>query len=221
MVLSLLHVRLCRQFCCVFATAFVVLFWCAAHPNVKTYSYSIRSTKTTKNRLVYLFVKFWDCLKDTSQTTKFCEKFSDFAVDELASLLTMGLLWLHISRRLFESLFVSVYSNSKMNIFHYGTGFAHYFLASASILAEAPGFVQSGSEIFLTNFEYFCINLVIFENLLSISMQWRMCNLWESRCFFGQAGASIGVFKFWAAWERIIWVCFKLLRAKRWLKYYY
>ncbi|VDP41880.1 unnamed protein product [Soboliphyme baturini] len=64
-------------------------------------------------------------------------------VSEKSALLTLMLLWLHVVRRLFESLFVSVYSDTKMNIMHYSLGLLHYLCLPCAVLVEAPGFVSN------------------------------------------------------------------------------
>uniref|UniRef100_A0A914W2I4 Polyprenal reductase n=1 Tax=Plectus sambesii TaxID=2011161 RepID=A0A914W2I4_9BILA len=64
-------------------------------------------------------------------------------VDSTTGLLTLSLLWLHSVRRLFESLFVSVYSDTEMNVLHYLTGLAHYFLLPLVVVAETSGFLTA------------------------------------------------------------------------------
>ncbi|KAF8793301.1 polyprenol reductase-like [Argiope bruennichi] len=50
------------------------------------------------------------------------------------------LLFLQVCRRCYECLFVSVYSDAKMNISHYIVGFTFYFGVGLSLLHDAPGF---------------------------------------------------------------------------------
>jgi 3-oxo-5-alpha-steroid 4-dehydrogenase 3 len=65
-----------------------------------------------------------------------------FAVGAVSSLLALFLLTLQAWRRFYETWFVSVFSNSQMNVSHYIVGFLHYFGSVMAILAESPGFVD-------------------------------------------------------------------------------
>lgn len=69
------------------------------------------------------------------------------ATDAGVSLL---LLMLHIFRRLYENLCVSVFSSSHMNILHYLVGHTHYIGAIALMIAEAPGFDNDSPDIAIT-----------------------------------------------------------------------
>ncbi|GIY32509.1 polyprenol reductase [Caerostris extrusa] len=50
------------------------------------------------------------------------------------------LLFLQVCRRCYECFFVSVYSDSKMNVMHYIVGFTFYFGVGLSLIHDAPGF---------------------------------------------------------------------------------
>lgn len=63
-----------------------------------------------------------------------------FTVSSLATLIGLTLMTAQCIRRFYETWFVSVFSNAKMNLSHYIVGFSHYFGAITAILAEAPGF---------------------------------------------------------------------------------
>ncbi|KRY00545.1 Polyprenol reductase, partial [Trichinella pseudospiralis] len=61
-------------------------------------------------------------------------------LNEQTVLLCSILLWFHAIRRFYESAFISVYSDSKMNCWHYLLGLIYYILMPFSILVEAPKF---------------------------------------------------------------------------------
>ncbi|XP_075212268.1 polyprenal reductase [Lycorma delicatula] len=63
-----------------------------------------------------------------------------------AVLVALCLLCLQTWRRLYETTFVSVFSDSQINIFHYIVGFVHYGGAVLAVLAEAPGFTPLSFE---------------------------------------------------------------------------
>ena len=54
------------------------------------------------------------------------------------------LFLLHVMRRLYECLYVTVPSDSTMNLGHYAMGFAHYFCAGLVLIMEAPLFAKGG-----------------------------------------------------------------------------
>uniref|UniRef100_A0A1I7T4J0 Polyprenal reductase n=1 Tax=Caenorhabditis tropicalis TaxID=1561998 RepID=A0A1I7T4J0_9PELO len=55
------------------------------------------------------------------------------------AVLVLLLLTFHVARRLYETLFVSVYSDSRMNLFHYVIGIVHYFILPIAIMCETQG----------------------------------------------------------------------------------
>ncbi|RWS23674.1 polyprenol reductase-like protein [Leptotrombidium deliense] len=59
-------------------------------------------------------------------------------------IMAMLLIIIQVTRRLSECIFLSVYSDAKMNVIHYIFGFSFYFGVGLSVLAEAPGFTNSG-----------------------------------------------------------------------------
>lgn len=63
-------------------------------------------------------------------------------VSAVSSLLALFLLTMQVLRRFYETWFVSVYSNTRMNLSHYAVGFIHYFGSVTAILAESPGFID-------------------------------------------------------------------------------
>ncbi|XP_034245855.1 polyprenol reductase [Thrips palmi] len=63
-----------------------------------------------------------------------------FTVSSIATLIALVLMTAQCVRRFYETWFVSVFSDAKMNLSHYIVGFSHYFGAISAILVEAPGF---------------------------------------------------------------------------------
>ena len=57
----------------------------------------------------------------------------------------MTLLMAQSTKRMYETLFVSVFSKTKIDVGHYILGYLHYVGAGAAILAEAPGFTNTSS----------------------------------------------------------------------------
>lgn len=49
-------------------------------------------------------------------------------------------------RRFYETFFISIFSDSKMNIAHYGVGIAHYIGATFALIAESPLFASESFE---------------------------------------------------------------------------
>lgn len=67
-------------------------------------------------------------------------KISTLSVTSTSAAIGLVLLALQIYRRLYENLFVSVFSSGHINILHYIVGHTHYLGAVTLLLAEAPGF---------------------------------------------------------------------------------
>jgi 3-oxo-5-alpha-steroid 4-dehydrogenase 3 len=65
-----------------------------------------------------------------------------FPVGAVSSLLALSLLTAQAWRRFYETWFVSVYSDTQMNVSHYIVGFVHYIGSVMAILAESPGFID-------------------------------------------------------------------------------
>ncbi|KAM5340916.1 polyprenal reductase [Glossophaga mutica] len=56
----------------------------------------------------------------------------------LSALLVLVLLWLHSWRRLFECLYVSVFSSSVIHVVQYCYGLAYYVLVGLTVLSQVP-----------------------------------------------------------------------------------
>lgn len=67
---------------------------------------------------------------------------SSFSVSAVSCLLALFLLMMHVSRRCYETWFVSVFSDTRMNLSHYALGFIHYFGTVTAVLVESPGFID-------------------------------------------------------------------------------
>lgn len=65
-----------------------------------------------------------------------------FTVSSFATLIGLSLMTAQCVRRFYETWFISVFSDAKMNFSHYIVGYTHYFGAISAILAEAPGFTS-------------------------------------------------------------------------------
>ncbi|XP_054269658.1 polyprenol reductase [Macrosteles quadrilineatus] len=61
------------------------------------------------------------------------------SVSATSVFIALALLTLQSWRRLYETFFVSIFSDSNINLAHYIIGFLHYFGAMAAVLVEAPG----------------------------------------------------------------------------------
>lgn len=62
------------------------------------------------------------------------------SVNLTTSIVALSLLCIQIWRRLFETLYVSVFSDCKINAVHYVVGIIHYLGALTAILMESPAF---------------------------------------------------------------------------------
>ncbi|KAK8401089.1 hypothetical protein O3P69_002690 [Scylla paramamosain] len=99
------------------------------------------------------------------------------AVNVTSAAMALCLLALQIYRRLYENLFVSVFSSGHMNILHYIVGHTFYLGAVTLLLSQAPGFTSVESHIVFSGIEIqHIIGTVIF--LLGFVVQhWSLCLL--------------------------------------------
>uniref|UniRef100_A0A1B6BXQ4 Polyprenal reductase n=1 Tax=Clastoptera arizonana TaxID=38151 RepID=A0A1B6BXQ4_9HEMI len=67
-------------------------------------------------------------------------------VTAISSLIAASLIFLQCWRRFYETFYISVFSEGKMNASHYLIGYAHYCGAITAIMAEAPGFTKISFE---------------------------------------------------------------------------
>lgn len=76
------------------------------------------------------------------------------AVNATTAALGLSLLALQIYRRLYENLFVSVFSSGRMNILHYIVGITHYLGAVLLLVSQAPGFDGKESHVSFSAVEF-------------------------------------------------------------------
>ncbi|KAK6023414.1 hypothetical protein OSTOST_10800 [Ostertagia ostertagi] len=55
------------------------------------------------------------------------------------TIIALSLVLFHVVRRLWESLCISVYSDTTMNLFHYVVGLIHYTILPLTIVCESKG----------------------------------------------------------------------------------
>ncbi|KAH0956158.1 hypothetical protein HN011_002103 [Eciton burchellii] len=66
-------------------------------------------------------------------------------------LLVAVIFSIHCWKRMYESCYINVFSESKMHLLHYLIGFIHYMLLFVCIIGEAEGFVRGGQIYFSWN----------------------------------------------------------------------
>ncbi|XP_045584966.1 polyprenal reductase isoform X2 [Procambarus clarkii] len=78
-------------------------------------------------------------------------------VNATTAALGIILLAIQIYRRLYENLFISVFSSGRINILHYIVGHTHYVGAVVLLLSQAPGFDGAEQHISFTGIEFWQI----------------------------------------------------------------
>ncbi|XP_049808716.1 polyprenol reductase isoform X2 [Schistocerca nitens] len=71
-------------------------------------------------------------------------------VSPTSILLALFLLTLQSWHRFYETWFISIYSNSYINIYHYIIGYGHYFGSVMAVLCESPGFINNQGQVVTT-----------------------------------------------------------------------
>lgn len=99
------------------------------------------------------------------------------AVSATSAALALCLLALQIYRRLYENLFVSVFSSGHMNILHYIVGHTHYLGAVALLLSQAPGFTPAESHIVFSGIEVQHIAGTLMFLFGFVVQHWSLCLL--------------------------------------------
>ncbi|XP_071452542.1 polyprenal reductase isoform X4 [Hetaerina americana] len=84
----------------------------------------------------------------------------------VGSVVGISLLFVHCIARLWETHFISVFSQSNINIVHYVCGIVHYIGSAVAILAEAPGF-SHGAECAVRTYKHSIPTGRLFEVLSS------------------------------------------------------
>ncbi|CAD6196455.1 unnamed protein product [Caenorhabditis auriculariae] len=87
----------------------------------------------------------------------------------------LTLVLMHVLRRCYETLFVCIYSDSTMNVFHYILGLAHYIILPLSIVCEMRGVVTRNPSDF-----HFDISELSRTQWLGI-MLFVVCNLQQNK----------------------------------------
>ncbi|XP_015596120.1 polyprenol reductase [Cephus cinctus] len=78
---------------------------------------------------------------------RFFDKSRKPLVPAANTLLAGALLTIQCSKRFYESYFVSIFSDGKMNLIHYAAGFIHYVGAITCIIGESEGFVRGSQDV--------------------------------------------------------------------------
>ncbi|KAK0170549.1 hypothetical protein PV328_008386, partial [Microctonus aethiopoides] len=68
-----------------------------------------------------------------------------------STMTALTLLYVQCWKRLYETCYVSVYSDAKMHFGHYAAGFIHYISATSCIIGESFGFVDGSNGMFHWN----------------------------------------------------------------------
>ncbi|KAK8731910.1 hypothetical protein OTU49_007323 [Cherax quadricarinatus] len=76
------------------------------------------------------------------------------AVNVTTAALGLSLLAAQIYRRLYENLFISVFSSGRINILHYIVGHTHYLGAVILLVSEAPGFDGEEQDVSISGVTY-------------------------------------------------------------------
>lgn len=72
------------------------------------------------------------------------------SVNRTTTVIATLIFCFHLSRRLYETLFVSVYSNTKMNLFHYLLAYTHYTGAILCVVAHSPMTSEKSEGMYVT-----------------------------------------------------------------------
>lgn len=94
---------------------------------------------------IILFVLYFKILPDVPEVIKAPLRLfqtESSTVPACRSLLAMGLLMIHCFKRFYETHFVSVFSDAKMDISHYLLGHFHYIGCVLAIFCEAPATIS-------------------------------------------------------------------------------
>ncbi|KAK6755240.1 hypothetical protein RB195_013924 [Necator americanus] len=67
------------------------------------------------------------------------------------TVLALSLVLFHVTRRLWETLCISVYSDTTMNIFHYVVGLIHYTILPLTIVCESKGIADNRYGLIVTS----------------------------------------------------------------------
>ncbi len=121
-----------------------VLFWCSkclAHKCFKCNRGAFNDGYNTQNSPVGQALGFLIMVFNRS-----CLTCLHFPVNRTTTVIATLIFCFHLSRRLYETLFVSVFSNTKMNLVHYLLAYIHYTGAILCVVAHSPMMTSEKSE---------------------------------------------------------------------------
>ncbi|KAL2716310.1 polyprenol reductase-like [Vespula squamosa] len=117
--------------------------------------------------------------------------------------LTITLLTIHCWKRFYETHYVNVFSDKKINIVHYITGYLHYIGTILSIMGESHGFIRDSKELSnwhkLTFLQIFCVIIFLLSSLVQLQSNVILANLRKSNnkvVFDGYKVPHGGLFKY-------------------------
>ncbi|KAL2739779.1 polyprenol reductase-like [Vespula maculifrons] len=98
--------------------------------------------------------------------------------------LTIILLAIHCWKRFYETHYVNVFSDKKINILHYIAGYLHYIGTILSIMGESYGFIRDSKELIhwhkLTLLQIVCANIFLLSSLIQLQSNFILANLRKS-----------------------------------------
>lgn len=98
--------------------------------------------------------------------------------------LAMTLLTIHCWKRFYETHYVNVFSDKKINILHYIVGYLHYVGAIISIVGELHGFVRDSDKSIdwhsLTFLQIVCANILLLSSWVQLQSNFILVNLRKS-----------------------------------------
>ncbi|XP_015186531.1 PREDICTED: polyprenol reductase [Polistes dominula] len=96
----------------------------------------------------------------------------------------MTLLTIHCWKRFYETHYVNVFSDKKINISHYIVGHLHYLGTILSIVGELQGFVRDTDKSIswdnLTFLQIVCANIFLLSSLMQLQCNFILVNLRKS-----------------------------------------
>ncbi|XP_047346667.1 polyprenol reductase-like [Vespa velutina] len=120
--------------------------------------------------------------------------------------LAITLFTFHCWKRLYETHYVTVFSDKKMNISHYIAGYIHYIGAILSIMGESHGFVRNYKELIywhkLTLLQIVCAIIFLLSSLVQLQTNFILASLRKSNnkvVFNGYKVPHGGLFKYLSA----------------------
>ncbi|XP_071651692.1 polyprenal reductase [Temnothorax longispinosus] len=98
-----------------------------------------------------------------------------------STILAIVLFSIHCWKRAYETYYVCVFSNQKINVFHYILTFLHYSMLMLSLIGESEGFVGgSRTSIFLhklTNMQLICAFIFLWSTYMQLRTNFVLAGL--------------------------------------------